>query len=143
MNRLSIILTLLASAALLIFPTSKAVSPQGVSFVLPDVPLAEVNYAFAQQWRFLEQAREVLPEGVSFTVRHADLASEMSLFMFSLGMLLDQQPLPSSYFGGAHPDGDGAEYILAMNPVVPDEPGVEVVARFQDGTVYRRARAGR
>lgn len=143
MNRRSIVLTLLASASLLIFPISKAFSPQGVSFTLPDVPPAEANAAFAEQWRFLEQARDVLPEGVSFTVRHADPDGEMSLFMFSLGLLLDQQPLPSSYFGGARPDGGEAEYILAMHPVVPDEPGVEIVARFREGTVYRRTGAAR
>ena len=143
MNRLPVTLTLLAASGLLFFPISKAITPQGVSFALPDVPPARVNPAFAAQWRFLEKAKRTLPEGVSFTVRHADLDSEMSLFMFSLGMLLDQQPLPSSYFNGARPDGAAAEYILAMRPVVPDEPGLRLVARFKEGSVYQRVPPGR
>lgn len=139
MNRRPIILTLLAAAGLLIFPISSAFSPQGVSFAPPDVPMAIVNPAFARQWRFLNQAKQVLPERVSYTVRSADPDSEMSLFMFSLGVLLDQQPLPTSYFGGAQAGGAQAEYILALEPFVPDETGVRVIARFNEGTVYRRA----
>lgn len=138
MNRMPGILTLVAAAVLLVFPATRAISPQGVSFAIPEVPPAELNKAFAIQWRFLNQARHVVPEGTSFTVRADDPDMEMSLFMFSLGVLVDQQPLPSSYFGGRRPDGDDAGYILALAPFTPQEPGIEVVARFREGTVYRR-----
>ncbi len=138
MKPIPVILTLTAAAVLLIFPIMEAVSPQGVSFAIPDVPPANLNKAFAAQWRFLNQARRVLPEGSSFTVRAADPDMEMSLFMFSLGVQLDQEPLPSSYFGGMRLEGNKARYILALEPFVPEEQGLETVARFKEGTVYRR-----
>lgn len=135
-------LTLLAAAAMLYFPVSEMFTPQGVSFALPDTPMNKVGPAYAVQWRFLTQARDVVPPGVSYTVRDTTPDGEMSLFMFSLGIFLEQRPMPSSYFGGARPDGFAARYVLAARGVTLDEPRLRVVARFREGTVYERVTTG-
>ena len=143
MNRYAVALTLLAASAMLFFPVSEMFTPQGVSFAMPDTPVNKIGPAYAVQWRFLTQARAIVPPGVSYTVRDATPDGEMSLFMFSLGLFLEQQPMPSSYYGGARPDGMAARYVLATKAVTPDEPGLRVVARFREGTVYERMVPGR
>jgi len=57
--------------------------------------------------------------------------------MFSLGIFEKQIAMPSSYFGHATPDGDGARFVLAYR-LNPQTGKLRVVARLDDGAVYER-----
>lgn len=130
---------LMLSAALAI----ELASPDGLGWAPPVTPSDRSPGSEAEWWQFLDLAREHLPEGVSFTVIASDATSEMGLFMIAMGLILDHQILPTSYFGKPYPEvGGRAEFVLAFGDARPDGT-VELVARLGNGAVYRRNEAAR
>jgi hypothetical protein len=89
-------------------------------------------------WSFLEQARDRVPEGASYTVIASNPDDEMYVYMFSLGILQKQLALPTSYYGIPQPVGLRARYILSFGGSPPGIEGVRLVFRCADGAVYER-----
>ena len=113
-------------------------SSDGDGWALPVTPLDRSPGKASKLWLFLDLAREHLPEGATYTVVAADSESEMWLFMIAIGLFVDHQILPTSYFGNSLPEvGGRAEYVLAFGAILPDDK-LELVARVGDGAVYRR-----
>jgi hypothetical protein len=92
----------------------------------------------ASRWKFLQQARDVLPEGAVVTIRAATPEEEMDLFMLSASVLDRQQVVPSRYYGVVNPDATRARWIAVYRcAAVPAD--VPVVARMPDGCICERA----
>ena len=137
-------LGLAAAMLMLAVPlANELASPGGASWAPPVTPSDRSPGSAARWWRFLDLAREHLPEGVTFTVVASDSSSEMRLFMIAMGLFPDHQVLPTSYFGKPVPGiGGQAEYVLAFGDAHPDGK-TELVARLRNGAVYRRKAAAR
>ena len=104
----------------------------------PITPSDRSSGRAATWWRFLDQAREHLPEGATFTIIASDSTTEMRLFMIALGLYPDHEILPTSYFGQPVPNVSfRAEYVLVFRRARPDGR-TRLVARLPDGRVYRR-----
>ena len=104
---------------------------------LPLTPVDGVNVVYARQWMLLQQAREVIPPGETYTTAARDRKyDEMLLFMLSLGVVLDAYPVPSSYWQGDTGLGKLARYVIAFECV--EIPGARLVRRFHDGCVWER-----
>jgi len=132
-------LGLAAAVILLAVPlANELASSGGAGWAPPVTPSDRSPGGTAKWWRFLDLAREHLPEGVSFTVIASDSASEMGLFMIAMGLFPDHQILPTSYYGNPVPElGGRAEYVLAFG-VTPPDGKLELVASLSDGAVFRR-----
>ena len=110
----------------------------------PESPVIRVRWDYGVQWRFLEEAPHSVLPGSSYTIRAATPEQEMSLFAMSLGLCTRRTPLPTSYFSQPTPeDGNRAEYVLAFRDYTGGEQGLQLVTRFRDGSVYRRAEGRR
>ncbi|HVT44075.1 MAG TPA: hypothetical protein VMT00_06770 [Thermoanaerobaculia bacterium] len=131
------------SAALLLLAVSSAkiVTTRRVPpLSLPVTPLERVHFEWSEQWRFLEEARPLVPPGSTYTVRAAGGDSEMSLFMLSLNLFRDHLPIPSSYYRQPLPDrGNSARFVLSFHCLPLDDPIATLVARLERGCVHQRA----
>ena len=128
----------LAAAAILLVPGLASTRlPPLKKLRVPKTPVDLVWDRYAGFWSFLKEARHHVPPGESYTVIAADREDEMYLYMFSLGIFEKQIAMPSSYFGHATPDGDGARFVLAYR-LNPQTGKLRVVARLDDGAVYER-----
>ena len=74
----------------------------------PSSPVDLVQPVYANYWRFLANARPLVPDGSSYTIRAADLSVEHDLFMLSLGLYSGVKAYPHSYFR-AEQSGSGRE----------------------------------
>lgn len=105
------------------------------SLQLPATPVDQVNVPLAQQFMLLLQAREVVPEGSSFSVAARTPEDEMSLFMLSLGVLVKRQAVPRSYYGAAVHGFAPADYVVSYGCVgAPANSGH--VEHLLDGCVW-------
>jgi hypothetical protein len=105
--------------------------------ILPATPFDRTNPDLAEQWRFLCEADQHLPPGVSYTVLAPDRQTAMSLFMFSRALLPDRQARPTSYWDSPTPElGATAEYVLAYRST--PERDLRVVGRLSCGVVAIR-----
>jgi hypothetical protein len=92
-------------------------------------------------WRFVDQAREHIPDDRVITVMASNPRLEMRLFMIAIGLFPDHQVLPTSYYGRPVPEaGDRAEYVLAFGRARPHDEA-RCVAELDLGRVYRRTMA--
>lgn len=109
---------------------------------IPDTPISHVNADYAEQWRFLWEARHAVLPGRSYTVRASDRDTEMSLYMMSLGLCTKRTPMPTSYFRGnwSHV-GQKAHFVLAYRGFTGNEQGLRFVVRVRNGVVYERPAA--
>jgi len=139
-RRFRLLLALAAGVFLLgVSVVLELASPRGTALAPPVTPSDRSSGHAAKWWHFLDQAREHLPEGVTFTVIASDSSAEMRLFMIAIGLFPDHEILPTSYFGNPVPGvGDRAEYVLAFRRARPDGK-TKLVARLRHGRVYRRA----
>lgn len=102
-------------------------------------PMDRTLGSAAAMWRLLGHASGCLPPGASYTVRASDRKEEMALYMMSLGVLVRNTPMPSSYY---HEDleahGRQAGYMIVyQNQIIPG-PSYRLVLAVPDGVVYRR-----
>jgi len=113
-------------------------TPRSGGLTPPITPSDRSSGRAAIWWRFLDEAREHLPEGATFTVMASDSTTEMRLFMIALGLYPDHEILPTSYFGDPLPSVScRAEYVLAFKRARPGGK-TKLVARLHHGRVYRR-----
>jgi hypothetical protein len=110
-------------------------SPAPVTF--PRTPVDRVNGLYARQWALLQEARDIVPPGQSYTTIARDKEDEMLFFMLSLGVLTDRSPMPSSYWKGPVALGARARYIVSYECFEPPG-GARLVRRFPEGCVWVR-----
>lgn len=129
-----------ATLLLLLFPVVESFQvPASHRLRLPATPLDQTHALYAEQWRFLWQAREQLPPGASYTVEAADEAEQWPLFMMSLGVLTEQTALPAAYYATPLPHvAAAAEYVLDFGCHREPGGGKVTVARFVQGCLWRR-----
>jgi hypothetical protein len=133
----SLRLWLLGSTLLLVLSFVASARRGLPTATLPATPFDRTNPDLADQWRFLREAAQHLPPGVSYTVVAADRQTAMSLFMFSRALLPDRQARPTSYWDSPTPElGVTADYVLAYRST--PEPGLRVVGRLSSGVVAVR-----
>ncbi len=90
------------------------------SFRIPETPVDRTNALYAQEWLLLQQTKEIIPPGQSYTVIAGDKNEEMLLFMLSLGVLLDRPAMPTTYWRIPQPEqGDRARYVVSFGCVEP------------------------
>jgi hypothetical protein len=130
---------LAGAAAVLIagFSTSRLPSFPA-AFRIPATPLDLTSDRYAHMWSFLQEVRDRVPEGASYTVIASNPDDEMYVYMFSLGILQKQLALPMSYYGIAPPPGLRARYILSFGGRPPGIEGARLTFRCADGAVYER-----
>jgi hypothetical protein len=133
------VIWLAGAAAVLIAGLSTSRLPSfRAALRIPATPLDLTNGRLARMWSFLEEARDRMPEGASYTVIASNPDDEMYLYMFSLGLLPTQRALPSSYYGNPQPVGLQARYVLSFGGRPPGTDGARVRFRSADGAVYER-----
>lgn len=105
---------------------------------IPQTPVDNVNFLYAEQWLLLTEAARVIPEGHSYTAIARDRETEMLLFILSLGALPGREPLPTSYWRATRgSEADRAEYVVSFECVEP--PGRNRLRlRFATGCVFDR-----
>jgi len=108
------------------------------AFRIPATPLDLTSDRYAHMWSFLQQTRDRVPEGASYTVIASNPDDEMYVYMFSLGILPKQLALPTSYFGIPQPLGLRARYILSFGGRPPGTDRARLTFRCADGAVYER-----
>jgi hypothetical protein len=133
------VIWLAGAAAVLIagFSTSRLPSFQA-AFRIPATPLDLTSDRYAHMWRFLQEVRDRVPEGASYTVIASNPDDEMYVYMFSLGILQTRVALPTSYYGIPQPVGLRARYILSYGGRPPGIEGARLTFRSADGAVYER-----
>lgn len=103
---------------------------QGAVTLSLSSPFDNTASGHAEQWRFLSEAAEHVPDGASFTVVARDRETEMSLFMMAVGLLPHASPRPTSYYGRSTSIGNTAQFVLeyegATRGRTPDEHAVRV-----------------
>jgi hypothetical protein len=110
----------------------------GPFFRWPSTPIDQTHGGYADQWRLLWRAAPFIGNQ-SYTVRCADASGEMTLYMMSLGVLPRAHAAPYLYFGTVmRGEGDQAALVLAYRFEPPEASGLRIVARFPEGTLYRR-----
>ena len=110
---------------------------------LPLTPLDRTSPSAAGLWRFLVEVRGAVPRGASFTVQAARADDEMTLYMFSLGLLVGREALPSSYYGVPTPEaGRRARFVLTYGVAGPRVGRGRLVRETAGGAVYERAADG-
>jgi hypothetical protein len=127
-------LILLVFMVIVNFPSSK-----DTSYPLSSTPMDRTSGSAAAMWRLLWNASEWIPGGESYTVRAKDRGQEMELHMLSLAVLVQNAPLPSSYWGkdlGA--TGSRARFVIFYQNQVAPGPSERLVRTFPDGSLYRR-----
>jgi hypothetical protein len=112
--------------------------PYRAALHVPVTPLDYSNARLADLWHFVNEARDHVPAGASFTVLALDRNDEMYLYMISLGLMDEQVALPSSYFGTPWQFGEKAKYVLAYGDRVAGTEGLRLVFRAERGAVYER-----
>lgn len=130
----------LAVAVLLLFiPVVRELNaPGGTTLEVPQTPSDRSPGNAATWWRFLDQARDHLPDGASYTIRADDRIAEMRLLTIALGILPDHEIRPASYFGQPTQDGGrSADYVLVFGSH-SEESDLALVAKVDRGAVYRR-----
>jgi hypothetical protein len=134
---------ILGSAAVLVAGLHCSRLPTLASaFRVPATPLDLTSGQASRLWAFLMEARDAVPPGASYTVEAQDRDDEMTLYMFSLGILFEQEALPSSYFGVATPDsGDRARFILVYGAARPRLDQARLVRTVGSGAIYDRRAA--
>jgi len=109
-----------------------------VSLTIPATPVDRVNGLYARQWALVQEAREIVPAGQSFTTIARNKDDEMLLFMLSVGVLRNRSPVPSSYWKGPVAEGARARYVVSYECFEP--PGAaRLMRRFPEGCVWERS----
>ena len=109
-----------------------------VSLTIPMTPVDRVNWLYARQWALVQEAREIVPAGQSFTTIARNKDDEMLLFMLSVGVLRNRSPVPSSYWKGPVAEGARARYVVSYECFEP--PGAaRLMRRFPEGCVWERS----
>ncbi len=130
---------LAVAVMLLVIPVVRGLkSPGGTTLEIPQTPSDRSPGNAGTWWRFLDQARDHLPEGAPYTIRADDRIAEMRLLTIALGLLPHHDIRPASYFGQPTQDGGrSADFVLVFGPHSM-EGDLALVAKVDGGAVYRR-----
>ena len=133
------LLWLLASAALFVGPVVRWLDvPARDRLIVPQTPVDRTLGRYAEEWRFLERAREYVPDGASVTVRAEHWQREVSLYILSLGLYPDASPIPAAYYDSpAEQQKRRARFVLSFRCQPPSRTGLQTVARFPEGCVFQ------
>ncbi len=85
-----------------------------VSQIPPDTPFDNTRSGHAEQWRFLDEASELVPPGATFTIHAADPDTEMSLYMMAVGLLPEATVIPRTYYGRPVAASARARFVLTF-----------------------------
>lgn len=129
---------LIAATAALAAGLWRSRLPFRAALHVPVTPLDYSNERLADLWHFVDDARNHVPAGATFTVLAPDLDDEMFMYMVSLGLLDRQVGLPSSYFGAPQPSGRDARYVLAYGGRRPETEGLRLIYEDERGAVFER-----
>jgi hypothetical protein len=131
---------MLGSALILLVALSDALASARPFFAASDVPVARLHGRLRDQWLFLQEIRNSIPPGATYTVHSSNRDVEMSVFMISLGVLTRNEPRPRSYFGVETADGGRtARFVVVYKGAGFHEPGARVAASTRWGQVYERS----
>jgi len=125
--------------SLLIGPVGAWVSA-GPRLRIPATPVDLVNSVYARHWLLVQEARDFIPAGESYTAIAGDKDDEMLLFMLSSGVLFDRVALPTSLWKVPVVGADRARYVISFGDERPAGPA-RLVRRFADGCVWERSGA--
>lgn len=79
----------------------------------PATPIDAGQPIYATYWLFLSDARRVVADSSSYTIKASDRTAEFELYMLSLGIFRGFDVHPASYFGVQQPGGgQEARYVL-------------------------------
>lgn len=133
------LLWILASGALLVGPVVRWLEvPARDRLIVPQTPVDRTLGRYAEEWRFLERAREYVPDGASVTVRAEHWQREVSLYILSLGLYPDSSPIPAAYYDSpAEQQKRRARFVLSFRCQPPSRTGLQTVARFPEGCVFQ------
>jgi len=128
----------IAGTLSLLVPSLARWIPPPASISVPLTPVDKVNWLYARQWALVQEARELVPAGQSYTTIARDKDEEMLLFMLSLGVLRDRYPVPTSYWKGPVAEGARARYVVSYECFEPSG-AARLVRRFPEGCVWERS----
>lgn len=104
----------------------------------PETPFDNTRSGHAEQWRFLDEASQLVPVGATVTIHAPDPDTEMSLSMMAVGLLPRATVIPRTYFGRPAAASAGARFVLTFGAGAGgiDDPGRSV--EIAGGTVTDR-----
>ena len=110
-----------------------------VSRLPPKTPFDGTRSGHAEQWRFLDAASHLVPEGATFTIHAADPETEMSLYMMSVGLLPESTAIPATYWGQAVAASGRARFVLTFEPDKRDTAAPDRSVALPGGFLTDRA----
>lgn len=135
--RVSSVLWIAGTLALLAPPLVRWIDSP-VSLAIPLTPVDRVNWLYARQWALVQEAREVVPAGETFTTIAKDKDDEMLLFMLSVGVIRKRFPIPTSYWHRPVAEGAQARYVVSYECFEP-AGAPRLLRRFPEGCVWERS----
>lgn len=128
------------ACALLVAPViswARFASERG--FRRPTSPVDAVQPTYAAYWRFLVDARPLVPDGSSYTIHAGAQLEHAELFMISQGLFGGVTPYPAELWGPQEGGGRNAKYILLYGSSrCPDDSNL--VSAVNGGAVCMRDR---
>jgi hypothetical protein len=132
---------LIAAALMLAIGWRTSLVPSPLGWKMPETPVDLGSARYAAFWRFLKEARRLVPDNASYTAIAKDPEDEMYLFMLSLGIFERHEALASSYYGVPTPqEGDSSRFVLAFDKEPSPPTSFRLVARVGPGSVFERRR---
>jgi len=109
-----------------------------VSHIPPDTPFNNTSSGHAEQWRFLDEASELVPAGATVTIHAPDPDTEMSLSMMAVGLLPHAAMIPRAYYGRSVDASAGAQFVLTFGAGADESDGPGRSVEIAGGTVTDR-----
>jgi hypothetical protein len=109
-----------------------------VSHIPLDTPFDNTRSGHAEQWRFLDEASELVPAGATVTIHAPDPDTEMSLSMMAVGLLPRAAMIPRAYYGRSVAASAGARFILTFGAGAGESDGPGRSVEITGGTVTDR-----
>ncbi len=104
----------------------------------PETPFDNTHSGHAEQWRFLDEASELVPPGATVTIRAPDPDTEMSLSMMAVGLLPEATVVPRTYYGRPVAASAGARFVLTFGAGAGKGDGPGHPVEIAGGTVTDR-----
>jgi len=104
----------------------------------PETPFDNTRSSHAEQWRFLDEASELVPPGATVTIQAPDPDTEMSLSMMAVGLLPGATVIPRTYYGRSVAASAKARFVLAFGTDAGDTRDTGLSVEIAGGTVTDR-----
>jgi len=128
---------LVLAALLLVAPSIYwANEAPGQVVQMPVSPFDRTNVGAAEQWVVVAAARDHVPPGATLMTIAPDPGTEMSMFMFAVGLFPENKVIPRSYWGAPVDSGE-PDYVISFGCDPSMVKGMRKIADVPFGCICR------